>query len=273
MAIPLAGNHYHAPMNFFIEDAFESAPLLAAVYANESEKVKSLLASKCDIFAKDTNGNTALHIACQNGRKKIVGLLVDEPETIRQKNNFGETPLHTMKASSDIPEIAEIMLKINKKVLTDRDQIGLTPFHSQIVNMASKTVLHSLCYLENYYRSKDKDKENEIRPALESQTLPSTIIDIILQYKNRSIPDRLAKYVNTVDQSEQTLLECSFSKKVPKELMKKLLNCGADPLDPAYEKLKKFITKRKQSSKLSLQQGVSELSIGKQGSKKLRKET
>ena len=48
----------------------------------------------CNVSPEDNDGMTPLHIACQNGHKKVAGLLLDRGAEVDHKNAEGNTPLN-----------------------------------------------------------------------------------------------------------------------------------------------------------------------------------
>ena len=68
-------------------------PLHAAVYKNDTETVKTLLALKADPNLALAISATPLHIAAQEGYTEIVKLLLDNGANVNQVNNQGTTSL------------------------------------------------------------------------------------------------------------------------------------------------------------------------------------
>jgi ankyrin repeat protein len=84
---------------------------------------------------KDSEGNTALHVAAQFGQLAVVRLLIDNPGASWQilpneSNAAGETPLHlaTQSAAPGKEELCGLLLKAfaNPKAQT---KAGWTPLH------------------------------------------------------------------------------------------------------------------------------------------------
>ena len=57
--------------------------------------LESLLEKKCDIDVQDDNGDTALHIACQQGHEAIASLILKSTNSktncVSHQNNKGQT--------------------------------------------------------------------------------------------------------------------------------------------------------------------------------------
>ncbi|EMR10294.1 hypothetical protein PNEG_01555 [Pneumocystis murina B123] len=81
------------------QDVFEE--FFIASRFGDLETIKTLKLSPIDLFQKDNNGNTALHIASANGHIEIVRFLLSQYPKINNgfdylsiKNHSGNTPLH-----------------------------------------------------------------------------------------------------------------------------------------------------------------------------------
>lgn len=69
--------------------------IFSFVRHNRYEAVEALIAQDSDtLAARDGNGNTLLHIACQNNNRRIVKLLIKSGMEVNEQNNKGNTPLH-----------------------------------------------------------------------------------------------------------------------------------------------------------------------------------
>ena len=65
--------------------------LLVASKDGDKEKVMELLAKGADIYAKDINGETPLHLASYKGHASLVKTLIGKGADVNAKNNEGET--------------------------------------------------------------------------------------------------------------------------------------------------------------------------------------
>lgn len=63
-------------------------------HANLNAAEELLLLQKVSPSAKDAHGNSALHVACQNGNKKVVKFCLRHGNDINAQNKDGNTPLH-----------------------------------------------------------------------------------------------------------------------------------------------------------------------------------
>lgn len=75
-------------------DCVDGVPLIVQASADsESELVEALLEAGADVDACDSDSNTALHKACENGDKDIVKILLDNNADANMENYYEETPL------------------------------------------------------------------------------------------------------------------------------------------------------------------------------------
>lgn len=63
-----------------------------------------------DVNLRDQNGNTALHIACQNGAKKMIKVCLKHHANLDAQNRQGQTPCHYCLAY-EYKEIAAFLIK------------------------------------------------------------------------------------------------------------------------------------------------------------------
>jgi hypothetical protein len=69
--------------------------IFSFVRHNRFEAVEALLAQENDVLlAKDENGNSLLHVACQNNNRRIAKLLLKSGISVNEQNTRGNTALH-----------------------------------------------------------------------------------------------------------------------------------------------------------------------------------
>ena len=117
-----------------IEDKLDpNEALIKACKENDLQRVKRVIKNGADPNAKDSYGNTALHIAVRNGRADIVEKLLEKmsPEAINaNKDRGGDTALHKAAQYGGRTDIVEKLLE------------KLTPEAINATNGARDTALH-----------------------------------------------------------------------------------------------------------------------------------
>ena len=96
------------------------------------EKLEKLIAKGADVNAQDKYGNTALHVACQNGHFSAGQFLLGHGANVKILSKSGKTPLASLATCNDKndPEgsrnLAKAMLEIGAEI-ESRDEEGVTP--------------------------------------------------------------------------------------------------------------------------------------------------
>ena len=86
-----------------------------------------------DFEITDSEGNTLLSIACNNGYNKIVKFLLRNGSDVNTKNNEGDSPLH-MSCMSGYHRVVKTLIK-NGADINSKNLKGETPLHiSSYVN-------------------------------------------------------------------------------------------------------------------------------------------
>ncbi|KAI9993602.1 hypothetical protein PInf_015887 [Phytophthora infestans] len=133
----------------------DATPLILACRAESEGIVKLLIESKASLSARDSNGNTALHVAAQSDNEGLVMLILRgcDHTLLSQKNNEGETALH-IAAKLGYFGIARSLLAYGASV-KDEDSQGRTPLILSILEnhvepsgaeRDALTVLHSYLF-------------------------------------------------------------------------------------------------------------------------------
>lgn len=85
---PAFGNSNYMPKQY------DAARVFSKVRHNRFEEVQQLLEEGLPVDATDDNGNAMLHIACQNGHRRLAKVLLRGGANMNAQNNKGQTPLH-----------------------------------------------------------------------------------------------------------------------------------------------------------------------------------
>ena len=77
-------------------------PIFDAVMANNKDAVHFLLQKRYGVLEEDEDGWTPLHLAAENTRLKVMGVILDaDPGALERRTRHGRTPLHLAFASKD----------------------------------------------------------------------------------------------------------------------------------------------------------------------------
>uniref|UniRef100_A0A1X7TPX7 Death domain-containing protein n=2 Tax=Amphimedon queenslandica TaxID=400682 RepID=A0A1X7TPX7_AMPQE len=161
-------------------------------------EIFDLLKSKNLFHVEDVNGNTCLHLACNN---KALSTLIREivyanPRLVTIKNNEGNTPLHIACNSGQL-EAIDILLQqkhINLRSVNAKQQ---TVFHISICKKKIIDLLKThLSYQDNILCMRDADNCTCLHLAYEIHIPPCTILDMSL----------IADIVNIKNSKGQTML-------------------------------------------------------------------
>ena len=97
---------------------------------NRYDVLKSLLAEgEADVGIRDPKGNTLLHVACQNGGRRIAKLLLREGANVDAVNAQGNTALHFCHMFGFGDTLGELLLQASADD-TLRNKRGLTCYET-----------------------------------------------------------------------------------------------------------------------------------------------
>ncbi|GMF52493.1 unnamed protein product [Phytophthora fragariaefolia] len=135
----------------------DATPLILACRAESEGIAKLLVESNASLSACDSGGNTALHVAVFTGSEDLVMLVLRgyDHTMLSQKNNEGETPLHTAAKLGNFG-IVRSLLAYGAST-TDEDSQGRTPLILSILEN------HVECV--QLLQSVDSNKTNSDKPA------------------------------------------------------------------------------------------------------------
>ncbi len=78
----------------YMPKQYDAARVFSKVRHNRFEEVQKLLDEGLPVDATDDNGNAMLHIACQNGHRRLAKVLLRGGANMNAQNNKGQTALH-----------------------------------------------------------------------------------------------------------------------------------------------------------------------------------
>ena len=78
----------------YMPKQYDAARVFSKVRHNRFEEVQKLLEEGLPVDATDDNGNAMLHIACQNGHRRLAKVLLRGGANMNAQNNKGQTALH-----------------------------------------------------------------------------------------------------------------------------------------------------------------------------------
>ena len=115
--------------------------------------VHLLVSRKVDMNAQDMYGNTALHYACDKGRKSIVVFLLENGSDPNIADHRGNTPIHNACSINDL-SIVHVLLK-HGAIGDHLDHANLKP-----ADKASSSTIKLA--IDNFLKSKREGGEEEL---------------------------------------------------------------------------------------------------------------
>ena len=112
--------------------------LMAYVWRDDTERTQKLLTHGADVNLHDSDGDTALHGAAQNGNVEIIGLLLDKGANPNAKNKLGGTPLMWAAVWGKDDAVRLLLKRGADPSVKDND--GITALGWAIENKRSGTV-------------------------------------------------------------------------------------------------------------------------------------
>ena len=106
-----------------------NTPLHRAVARGETEKARQLLAKGAGVNARNSAGETPLHLACraEQAALEIINLLLQGGAEVSAVDEAGETPLHNAAQAGRLELVTALLGK--QALVGARDNNGRTPLH------------------------------------------------------------------------------------------------------------------------------------------------
>ncbi|XP_053404515.1 ankyrin repeat and SOCS box protein 10-like isoform X2 [Mercenaria mercenaria] len=171
-----------------------------------------------DVSAK--SGKYLLHTCCEKGRYKCAKVLLDYGAQADIQGSWGQTPL-MLCMLIEYFEIAELLIKSNRKVVDQQDSSGNTPLHYAIGNDSVEGVKLLLKYnpdvsIFNIFGITPLMKICSTKESEHMEEIVDLLVDAGAQIDEKDF------------KSKRTALQrAAMSTNIP--TVQFLLNCGADP--------------------------------------------
>jgi ankyrin repeat protein len=152
---PVAPNHILQPVNQAASDWARNTPLHLAVERMDGSTVVHLLKNGADINARNTSGETPLHIAVkkpgfrtyseyQSLHGNMVALLLRNGANVNAINERGQTPLHVLRSQSDYPGVQHPSTSIVANLLRRHGGYDFSLDFAEIVKKGGVNVIKKL---------------------------------------------------------------------------------------------------------------------------------
>ena len=100
-------------------------PFIEAVHRGDAARVRSLLATRPDLDARDADGNTALHWAALNGDARLVRELLERGSVPNITNHVGATPL--LYAVGNVESVSALLEAGAGNTVNQASKFGTAP--------------------------------------------------------------------------------------------------------------------------------------------------
>jgi ankyrin repeat protein len=163
------------------QDLLGRTPIFLACDQGNKKIVQLLIQSKANINIADNNRWTPLHSACHKGHKEIVQKLIESEARVNKVSNNGSTPLH-LAAQKGHEKIVELLIK--SKVNFDiQDNSGRTPLYLASKNGHEKVVRLLLKKKANF-RIVDQDGWTPVHSA--AYNGHDKVVEVLLNFETNT---------------------------------------------------------------------------------------
>ncbi len=116
-------------------------PLHAAIESGQDEIAETLLESKPNLAAQDSEGYTPLHIAAKNGNVTIGKLLIKAGADPALPDNRQQTALHLAVLHNSFDFLAFLFKSLARDFISPVDERGNTPLHYAAANKDTRMIM------------------------------------------------------------------------------------------------------------------------------------
>ncbi len=146
-----------------VKDNHGDAPLHVVVTMNMDPAVlKALIEGKADVDIRNLKGKTALSLAAEYGRDKLVPVLLEGGANIFAADDEGKTPFDAALATGG----ALVSAFITPKTVGARDDTGATPLHVAVATGASPSIVASIIEAKADVVARDKAGDTPLHIAV-----------------------------------------------------------------------------------------------------------
>ena len=155
-------------------------PLHYAARDNENPAVLQLLIqAEADVHAKDSHGNTPLHLAARSKNSNAMHVLLDACADVHAQDEGGWTPLHSAVFDHEVNiDVPKILLNAGAK-LNAQDKFGQTPLHLA-ANFDNPSLIASLVNEGAKLEARDEDGCTPLLAAAKSENSSVESIEALL---------------------------------------------------------------------------------------------
>lgn len=199
-------------------------PIILAAERGDANGVRAILKSQPDqLHATSRIGDSAIHAAAAQDQLQVVKILLEHGGSVNKKGNHGKTPLHY---AAEAGSIAMVRLLLEKRAnLKARDDQGRTPFDT-----ASAHLMPSHPNTKRMFQLFAKFGEQlDIRSAVRQNNVGRV----------RYLLDADPTVLNKLPEEPGLIYEAVL-RQVDPEIIKMLLNHGADPNAPLSARSRDF---------------------------------
>lgn len=208
-------------------DFYERNMLHVACRNGHKEIVAILLEKNFDVNVSDTKGRTPIFYACKKGYTNLVGLLMKKDLNVNIQDNSGQTPLH-IACDSSHGDVVLLLLQSQCELNTE-DRNGKTPLHLAVQNN-SATIIGMLLQSHPEFETSDSQKpiaksdinaqDKEGHTALHIACIEGCANSVKILLQYQSNLDKC-------DEENKTALFCACEKQ-EEYIVELLVDCGVD---------------------------------------------